>query len=129
MGMYDELTCEYPLPRPEMQTRTFQTKDLECGLWHYGITADGRLLCYPHRLERNPDWVEPSPDNKSITALFGMLVQVDEEPFQIDHHGDVYFYDFEKEHRTDPADYGPLITFRARFTEGRVTSIVEVPEQ
>lgn len=123
MGMFDELTCAYPLPRSEMQGRTFQTKDFDCMLERYSITQDGKLIHYPHRLERNPEWKEPPPDDTSITSLFGMLMQVDEPPHQMNYHGDVYFYDFEGE-----SWGGNLITFRARFTEGQLTSIVEVPE-
>jgi hypothetical protein len=45
MGMFDNLTCEYPLPaEPNPDDNSFQTKDFECQLEHYTITADGRLL-------------------------------------------------------------------------------------
>ena len=45
MGMFDNLTCEFPLPaEPKPDENYFQTKDFECQLHHYTITADGRLL-------------------------------------------------------------------------------------
>jgi hypothetical protein len=127
MGMYDELTCEYPLPRPEMQGRTFQTKTFECMLWQYTITTDGRLVCHSHRLEANPDWVD-DPTNKGFSRYIGSMRSVPEPDREIDYHGDVYFYTFEQDPLSNPMDHGPLITFRARFTEGRLTSIVEVPD-
>jgi hypothetical protein len=44
MGMFDTVTCEYPLPVAEHQDFEFQTKDLECLLDHYAITREGRLI-------------------------------------------------------------------------------------
>ncbi len=47
MGMYDDLTCHYPLPgqcSAEAAGFNFQTKDLDCLLAHYIISKDGRLL-------------------------------------------------------------------------------------
>jgi hypothetical protein len=44
MGMFDTVTCEYPLPNTAHQELEFQTKDLECLLDHYTITKAGRLL-------------------------------------------------------------------------------------
>jgi hypothetical protein len=42
--MFDDVTCDYELPdRPEWAV-TFQTKDLDCFMDHYHITADGTLL-------------------------------------------------------------------------------------
>lgn len=132
MGMFDDLRCEYPLPRPEMQGRTFQTKSLECFMWKYSITAEGRLVCHPHRLEPNPEWVAPAPDNKSFLALAGMFRSVPEPAYDTNHHGDIYFYDFDTadggrwvDGKYDP---GNLITFRARFTEGQLTSIIVVDD-
>jgi hypothetical protein len=45
MGMFDNIQCEYPLPgEPKSPDRDFQTKDFDCYLDKYTITADGRLL-------------------------------------------------------------------------------------
>lgn len=52
MGMFDSLTCEYPLPRPEMQARTFQTKDLGCALDYFVIRASGELFIQTYEIER-----------------------------------------------------------------------------
>lgn len=47
MGMYDNVKCEAPLPDgfSDPAHMAFQTKDMECELAEYTITADGRLLC------------------------------------------------------------------------------------
>lgn len=44
MGMFDYLYCDYPLPGKKLEFITeFQTKDLDCSLSAYRITADGNL--------------------------------------------------------------------------------------
>lgn len=45
MGMFDDITCERPLPaEPKPPSTSFQTKDFDCLMDHYTITADGYLL-------------------------------------------------------------------------------------
>lgn len=47
MGMYDEVSCDYPLPGegPEnMPGGVFQTKDFDCTLSLFTITEGGQLL-------------------------------------------------------------------------------------
>src|SRR5574343_1173862 len=41
MGMFDSLTCERPLPDGFDGAGGFQTKDLDCNLEHFKITAAG----------------------------------------------------------------------------------------
>jgi hypothetical protein len=46
MGMFDEITCDYPLPDSALpdsavQRESFQTKSLNCLMDQYAITADG----------------------------------------------------------------------------------------
>jgi hypothetical protein len=54
VGMFDDLTCEMPLPdgKPAIP---FQTKDLDCELNQYTITPDGRLARNDGRGEPN-EW-------------------------------------------------------------------------
>ena len=42
MGMFDDVHVDYPLP--DCSYTEFQTKDLECTLEQYTISADGKLL-------------------------------------------------------------------------------------
>lgn len=45
MGMFDDITCERPLPGPvKPPNQSFQTKDFDCYLDHYMITAEGTLV-------------------------------------------------------------------------------------
>jgi hypothetical protein len=46
MGMYDDIRCDAPLPDMgcPVTTRDFQTKDFDCVLDKFVITADGKLL-------------------------------------------------------------------------------------
>lgn len=50
MGMFDWVTCKYPLPL--VVEDRFQSKDLECELSEYLITTDGRLVT--HVLPQQP---------------------------------------------------------------------------
>lgn len=44
MGMFDTIHCDYPLENRPEWAETFQTKDLDCLMQAYKITADGELL-------------------------------------------------------------------------------------
>jgi len=44
VGLFDTVTCEYPLPDRAHQRLEFQTKDLDCLLLHCTITRLGRLV-------------------------------------------------------------------------------------
>lgn len=112
MGMFDEIVCEYPLPRPEFQHEVFQTKDLDCTLARNTITKDGRLRLETWRYIRRDD----------PTSFFGFFLDREDwyEYYADDYHADLEFYHWIEETKQ-------LITFRARFTEGRLTSITEVP--
>jgi hypothetical protein len=118
MGLFDEITCKAPLPRPEMQHRVFQSKSLDCEPFQdgYTITEDGQLVrhCRENRVHEDE------------SAFFGFYVVADRkwDEAQSDFHGDVYFYDWERAGDTT----SPLITFRARFTNGRLQDIIEVPD-
>lgn len=112
MGMFDEIVCEYPLPRPELQHIVFQTKDLANALARNTITKDGRL-----RLET---WEYISCEDPA--AFFGFVLErVNwQEYYADDYHGDLEFYHWDDDARC-------LITFRARFTDGHLVSIKEMP--
>lgn len=118
MGMYDVLTCQYPLPEgyAEMQNREFQTKSFDSLLEHYRITPEGELCVT--RAEH--EWVE---DSNSFLGGYARTIRQWEEQVG-DYHGDVYFYDFR-----EPEIPRDLVTFRARFTHGILESIMVVPDR
>jgi len=89
--MFDTIHCEYPLPVAEHQGLEFQTKNLECLLDTYTITADGRLVRHAQRGE-----------------FWGARLDHDVEwPL----HGDIRFYTSKDKE---------WIEYIARFTHGQV---------
>lgn len=73
MGLYDSVLCEAPLPWPKTYTgnqdRSFQTKDLDCCLLTYKITADGRLYKIESTYEEvrvTPEIAKERKDNKTV---------------------------------------------------------------
>jgi hypothetical protein len=116
MGMFDNLICKYPLPRPEMQTCEFQTKDLECVLDSYEITEDGRLV----RHEWDYEW----QDDPS-SPLKGWLRRKDESyrAVHLDYTGHIRFYDFWPPREVNPNS--PLIEFTVSMKNGFVEWIRE----
>lgn len=57
MGMFDHVVCQYPLPNlpKEGKEWMFQTKDMECNLWVYTITASGQLIHDITQVETVPE--------------------------------------------------------------------------
>lgn len=57
MGMFDDLTCRYPLPVAGANDLAYQTKDLECAMDQYEIREDGTLWHedYDSRWEESDD--------------------------------------------------------------------------
>ncbi len=82
MGMFDEITCEYPLDTPEVQDDLWQTKDTPRQfLDEYKIHADGTLWHEVHDermemddkapagfrlLRENPRWLQVSDFNGEL---------------------------------------------------------------
>src|SRR5262245_1886337 len=91
MGMFDTIRCEYPLPDPRHQDLEYQTKDLDCALFHYKITRVGQLV----RLAGRGQW---GPDRDVVWPL----------------HGDIRIYTHEKS--LEP----PWVEYEVRFTHGSV---------
>ncbi len=132
MGMFDYLRCGYSLPDPDYQDALFQTKDFDCALETYTITKEGILLA--HRItyktateEELLAAIEARADlNRMEKSLclremigYGSVIPDKEWDELLSYHGDIYFYDFDKSGKG-------LVTFKARFTEGRVMYIVKV---
>jgi len=99
MGIFDTVTCDYPLPDPQHQDLEFQTKDLEKVMGQYTITRDGRLIRHAR-----PSLFVPSP--------------VSDVEWPI--HGDIRIYE------RDPAADQGLIEYAVRFSYGRVDWIRRV---
>lgn len=101
MGMFDYITCEYPLAETTVQDEQFQTKSLDSELDRYIIGADGYLYFY--------QW------NDDMSA----------RRKRYDYHGDIIFYTGIGDTKDwDSPDH--WYEYRARFTEGRLVSIVRI---
>jgi hypothetical protein len=96
LGLFDTITCEYPLPVAEHQNLEFQTKDLESLLDHYTITRDGRLV----RRAGHGLWGSRGGPARDVTWPL---------------HGDLRFYT-----STGEGEARQWIEYVARFTHGRV---------
>jgi hypothetical protein len=101
MGMFDTVYCEYPLPDVRHQDLEFQTKNLDCALFTFTITRDGRLV-----RRASSGWGRESPDSDVEWLL----------------HGDIRFYTSVK---TEEPSW---IEYIARFTHGRVEWIRPLEE-
>lgn len=98
MGMFDDLTCEVPVPGDQQPRHpSFQTKDFACLLDHYTIKADGTL------------WVS---GDERIAA------------HQIPFHGMLNFYTYESDDiKRDGKDDGWWFEYEAKFTDGKLQGI------
>lgn len=126
MGMFDSVECEYPLPDPEAQHIWFQTKDLNNLMDNYTITREGRLILHLWDYEETPKAERRYPDapEGSFESMFGIIRKVEGSERLVDqhYHGDLYFYGFLDE-RNPASDW---YEYRARFTEGTLTSIERI---
>jgi hypothetical protein len=100
MGMFDELTIDYPLPDIGTVDWKFQTKSFENELAHYHITTDGELQLLVRGWLGEWEAVDRIP-----VTLYG-------EPY----HGYVEFHDLHD-------DTGVWYQFRAKFTDGKLVRI------
>lgn len=110
MGMFDDIRCHYPLPCDNLpawvnKEHFFQTKDLECSLWRFEITEDGRLIqTWP--VAPDGAWSDFHGDLEFYTGncVIGLK---DGTRYVEDGTGDTYTW----------------LVFQARFTDGRLTRI------
>lgn len=125
MGLFDEITCDYPLPdlgedEAYIQSLTFQTKSFDPSMDHYTITKEGRLILHQTKLEMVPEEERPyygteDWDKSPMLQMAGMLKSIDIGDVDMKYHGDMNFYVF--------GGNNVWIEFWARFTEGTVTRI------
>jgi hypothetical protein len=131
MGMFDTITCKYPLPRPDnpmelkdfnFNSTSFQTKDLENGLDNYEIREDGSLWIRRTESER----VEGDKKAKSFIDRFGHMKLIKEwwEPTKFT--GVIEFYNsigFDGEVDRDSYEKDYWVEFIATFVDGQITTV------
>jgi len=131
MGMFDYLTCKYPLPLPldlreakdvDFNKLTYQTKDLECVMVAYEIREDGILYIRRCELEHVPG----NPKAKSVIYRIGHMKTIKEWWEATDFTGTVNFY--EGLHYSDESDDNwnndYWVEYKATFLKGKVIEIV-----
>ena len=113
MGMFDDIRCERPLP-DGWHRRGMQTKDLDCDLSQYRITAEGTLEV--QRREMAP--AGPPRQHPFIPSWgdYQPMKCVREWWVPVPYHGDIYFYGggFDDDWHE----------YRARFNEGVLTTLI-----
>jgi hypothetical protein len=114
MGMYDYLICEMTLPEQPRapQSRAFQTKDLECLLERYAITAAGRLIHHAVRYEEVP--LSERPDSE--LPFIGSLRAVPTGRIDTNFHGVMEFYTYDDCTKES-------WSYEAKFTDGQCVDI------
>jgi len=117
MGMYDELTCEYPLPEKfkKYQDKVFQTKSLVSCLDKYVITKDGELVHHSFNWDTLPEEERPyygKPEWDKFSWI-GSLKRIPNEPQKLNHTGEVRFYEWDTEDDI-------WIEFIAFFSKGKL---------
>lgn len=94
MGMFDYIRCEQPMP--EGAPDVFQTKDLDCMMDSYTITADGRLIKHQVRYEIVPEEERPYYNTPKwgnpMYTMCGSVKSIPIGDWDTNFHGDVQFY-------------------------------------
>lgn len=115
MGMFDELTCQYPLPVPGANALLFQTKDTpKQYLDRYEIREDGTLWHQDYDVEDRSD-----PNATGIMRFVGCMTRVNPrwEPMPY-YTGEIVFYTF----KHDEEQTG-WVEFSAYFEHGKLTRL------
>lgn len=130
MGMFDDLRCKFPLPLPEFQNNSFQTKDTPAQfLDQYEIREDGTLWREAYDIEdhselgkwkaANPGKEPPEGWQEDVTKSFlGCMARVNQRWEQVaDFTGEIRFYNSLGEHHSG------WVEFSAYFVGGRLNQI------
>ena len=125
MGMYDELTCEYPLPEKykKYQDSVFQTKSLVNCLDKYLITKDGELVHHSFNWEVVPEEERPyygKPEWDKFKWA-GSFKTTGKEPQKLNHTGEVRFYEWDVKEDI-------WVEFIALFANGKLIHFDSVTE-
>lgn len=125
MGMFDYVTCKYPLPVPGANELQFQSKDTPSQFMEYfEIREDGTIWREDYDTE---DWSQlakwksehpgeiPPPDVDSIVGMYGCMTRVNKRWVQVPFRGEVRFGTWLK-------DKGSL-EFSTYFVDGTLSQL------
>ena len=122
MGLYDTITCKYPLPMPDdpkgySGSEYFQCKDLDCSLGFYEIREEG-VLWVEHR---ETEYVAGDSNAKSFLEQFGKII-TKKSWFEPDYfHGTIEMYDYIDHDYSKDFDY--FISYEIQFDKGTLKNI------
>lgn len=120
MGMYDEVTCKYPLPGTK--ETDFQTKSFENLMFRYTITEDGRLLEETHEYDLVPEEERPfygKPEwEKPLGKVCGSLKRINIEEKQIDFHGWMEIHTVDRDNN--------WLHYKLKFTDGQLVEVKDL---
>ena len=124
MGMFDNISVTDQLPYSQemidlgldKNSRSFQTKDLDCSMSEYCI-QHGELFERKYKTEK---WIEGDPKAKSFMDRVGHMERTDEYWDKVNFHGVIHFYDSEYDIEDK---WDCWIEFKAIFTDSRLDRI------
>lgn len=107
MGMFDDITCKYPLPVAGANELSFQTKDTPAQMLDkYEIREDGTLWHEDYDVEDHTaaaDWVRANPGKtkedapaemqEGFNSIAGLMTRVNKRWEPMDFTGEISFYD------------------------------------
>lgn len=119
MGMFDDVQCDYPLP-DGWHGKGMQSKDFECEMTLYRITAEGRLTRQDSDWEDVPKAERPYPDaaEDDWKRNIGARRRINIRWPDTNYHGIFNFYG--GGFQNDWHEYN------AKFTDGQLVEIVPV---
>lgn len=122
MGLFDTVLVEHPLPDEGAAKVTWwQTKDFDCpALNNYRISAEGRLFRERVRFEDRSD-----PDATGLMALRGIMTPIHEGWDDMNFHGILNFYGYDRTGLAPDAPYSPerWYEYNAKFTDGQLVAL------
>lgn len=126
MGMFDDLICEYPLPKKyeKYQSEVFQTKSLNNCMDKYVINKDGELIHHSFKWDMTPEEERPYYNKPEWDKLkfIGSFKAVPQKPVKVYYTGEIKFY--------HSAEKGEIwIDLIALFVRGKLIYLAEEIKQ
>jgi hypothetical protein len=120
MGLFDYVTCAYPLPVADVAGRVWQTKDTGCpSMDRYEIRADGTLWHEDYDVEDRSD-----PTAEGIMRVAGMMSRVNKRWEQVpEFTGEIRFYSPKHEDGSNGGFGRGWLEFSAYFVNGQLAQL------
>lgn len=117
MGMFDTITCKYPLPdQPTIDC--WQTKSLDCTLDHYVIEPDGTLHHEDYDIEDQSDKAKGIGEDSFCGCMTKVNKRLSPMP---KFRGEIVFYE-------STAEADEWFEYSAFFDDGKLLSVKRIVE-